>query len=426
MHQIEIYMIKSIFIAGVYYLFYLLFLRRMTLYSWNRIYLILAVMQSVLFPLLKTSYFVTPLQEVVSVSISPILVKFESGSKFIDPSPNLIQILVLIYIGGATFLTFRFLSSLSRILYLYLRFPRVNYEGIKIVVLKGDQPSFTFFNILFVSEHELKGERNEVFCHELAHRAQWHSVDLFFMEIVIILQWFNPFVWLYRSSLRSQHEYAADFFVLKKGFDPGGYQQLLFERAVGVSPLGLINYFNHSLLKKRLAMINKTQSKSRYRIRFMLSVPVLFAVMAFIMQPFVGAQDDKVFLEVDKMPEYPGGIPAVRKHIAENIQYPESAKASKTSAKIYVSFVVDEQGKVTQIKAARTDILEPVKDGEGEEIVVVGYEKDGDAVKDPQAITDLENEAIRVIQTLGDWEPGMSNGKYVKVQYTFPIQFLLE
>ena len=272
---------------------------------------------------------------------------------------------------------------------------------------------------------DLNDNSNEVVLHEMAHRRQLHSIDIVFMEMIIILQWFNPFVWLWQSALKSQHEYSADKYVLDKGHDLIGYQHLLFERAVGFSPLGLINHFNHSLLKKRIMMMTKNKSKAWHKLQYWISIPLmLITAMLFIIQPDASAQESDVLFhdQVEQMPEYPGGIPAIRKHIAENIIYPEQAKASKVSAKIFVSFVVDEKGKVTRVKIERTNLLENVSG----EIVVVAYEPEGETKVDKEAVVSLEEEAIRVVNTLDDFEPGMKDGKYVKVQYTFPIQFVLD
>jgi protein TonB len=155
---------------------------------------------------------------------------------------------------------------------------------------------------------------------------------------------------------------------------------------------------------------------------------MLITAILFLDQPNASAQDSDVLMhdQVEIMPEYPGGIPAIRKHIAENIIYPESARNAKVSAKIFTSFVVDEQGKVTNVKIERTDIVGKNTDNSNLEIVVVGYEPDKNAEYNPDAISALENEAIRVIQSLGDFKPGMNGEDHVKVQYTFPIQFMLE
>lgn len=429
MNSPGIYIIKSVFIATIYFGFYWFFLRNSTFYKLNRLYLLFAVLQAVIVPLFRIESEILPVGDIMGSTLPTLVVHPGMQITQTHGTFNLLQIGMIIYISGVTFLMFRFINNLARIMYFYLRFPKTRYKGFNTVVLRGNQPSFTFFNTLFISENDLNNEDNEVVLHEIAHCRQWHSFDVVLLELIVIIQWFNPLVWLYRSALKSQHEYAADNYVLEKGFDLISYQQLLFERAVGFSYPGLINHFNHSLLKKRLFMLTKNKSKAWHRIHYWISLPMmLFMSFLFIVQPDVNAQESAVLMhdQVDQMPEYPGGIPAVKKHIAENILYPEAARDSKVSAKIFVSFVVDENGKVTDAKVERTDILEKIENSSTGEIVVVGYASDKNTEYDPNAVMALENEAVRVIQSLGDWKPGKAGGKNVKVQYTFPIQFMLQ
>ena len=105
---------------------------------------------------------------------------------------------------------------------------------------------------------------------------------------------------------------------------------------------------------------------------------------------------DGVFFKVDEMPVYPGGDEALRKDLVAAVKYPEDAKKAGIQGKVYVSFVVDEAGKVTKVEIARG--------------------------VDPS----LDKEALRVVNSLKDWTPGKEKGKAVKVSYTLPIQFALD
>lgn len=106
-------------------------------------------------------------------------------------------------------------------------------------------------------------------------------------------------------------------------------------------------------------------------------------------------EDAPVFFIVEDMPEFPGGDLALRKHIAENIHYPEIAKENGIQGRVFVQFVVNKKGEVEQIKVVRG--------------------------VDPS----LDKEAVRVIQNLPKWKPGQQRGKPVKVSFTVPINFQL-
>ena len=123
-------------------------------------------------------------------------------------------------------------------------------------------------------------------------------------------------------------------------------------------------------------------------------------LLAGIVQSNVNAQNNKskngVYDTVEIMPEYPGGVKALRTDIASEVKYPEEAKKKGIQGKVFVSFIVNENGKVEDAKIAR------------------GVD------------SALDNEALRVMNSLKTWEPGNEKGKAVKVQYTVPINFVLD
>lgn len=107
-------------------------------------------------------------------------------------------------------------------------------------------------------------------------------------------------------------------------------------------------------------------------------------------------QDEQVFVVVEDMPEFPGGELALRKWIANNIDYPVIAAENGIQGKIYVTFVVDKDGSISNARIARG--------------------------VDPS----LDQEALRVVNNLPNWKPGMQRGKPVRVSYTVPINFQLQ
>jgi TonB family protein len=105
---------------------------------------------------------------------------------------------------------------------------------------------------------------------------------------------------------------------------------------------------------------------------------------------------NKVYYNVDEMPEFPGGKDALAKFIAENIVYPEDAKKEKIQGKVFVSFTVDKNGEVKDAEIAR-------------------------------GIHDLlDEEALRVIDEMPVWNPGKQEDILVDVRFTMPIQFALD
>ncbi len=131
-------------------------------------------------------------------------------------------------------------------------------------------------------------------------------------------------------------------------------------------------------------------------IKLIFSIVFLFSTVLCQAQAKENKSKEGVYAIVEEMPVYPGGEEALRNDLAANIKYPEEAKKSGIQGKVYVTFVVDELGKITDAKIARG--VDPA----------------------------LDKESLRVMSNLKTWKPGMEKGKAVKVAYTVPIKFALD
>lgn len=107
--------------------------------------------------------------------------------------------------------------------------------------------------------------------------------------------------------------------------------------------------------------------------------------------------EDEIFTVVEQMPEFPGGTQALYKYIQENVKYPQVAKEAGIQGTVYLSFVVEKDGNITDIK-----ILRGIPGGRM-----------------------CDDEAVRVVKTMPNWKPGKQRGKPVKVSYTLPVKFTL-
>ncbi|MBQ8060775.1 MAG: hypothetical protein IJ205_02365 [Bacteroidales bacterium] len=114
-----------------------------------------------------------------------------------------------------------------------------------------------------------------VYCHEAAHSALHHSMDLLLMDLCLILQWFNPAIWLLRRQLAAIHEYEADKAVLDKGFNPREYQFLLVQKSMSEAGYSVVNNFNQSALKGRIEMMLRRPSRSRRALRLLVLIPLV-------------------------------------------------------------------------------------------------------------------------------------------------------
>ncbi|MBM3295116.1 MAG: hypothetical protein FJY82_11435 [Candidatus Aminicenantes bacterium] len=113
-----------------------------------------------------------------------------------------------------------------------------------------------------------------ILAHELVHVRQIHSLDILLMELVVAVQWFNPFVWPYKKSLQENHEYLADAGVIAQGFSPAAYRLLLFEQHVGAQLFEFANNFKQSQIKRRILMMSKTHSGGAAKLKLLLAIPL--------------------------------------------------------------------------------------------------------------------------------------------------------
>ena len=144
-------------------------------------------------------------------------------------SGDAMPIYLIIYWIGVVFFALRSLTGAMALLYQYLKSTKYRRWGFTVVALNKDVSPFTFFNILFIGNQHLREENRDVMLvHEQVHRDQLHSLDTLLLEVMTIVFWFNPFVWLFRRDIKAEHEYQADAQVLKKGISRIDYQQLLF------------------------------------------------------------------------------------------------------------------------------------------------------------------------------------------------------
>jgi len=135
------------------------------------------------------------------------------------------------------------------------------------------------------------------------------------------------------------------------------------------------------------------------RTRFILPVPFRIspAVKANIGEIVGNDADEKVFIVVERMPEFPGGTQALVNFLKENVHYPEDARKAKIEGKTICQFIVDKDGSITDVQVAKSS---------------------GNA--------SLDDEALRVIRKMPRWKPGAQKGKPVRVKYTIPINFALK
>ncbi|MBR6227207.1 MAG: TonB family protein [Bacteroidales bacterium] len=413
------------------------------------------------------------------------------------------QVIGGIYLVGVGVMTLLFLIKLGRLVVLIIRSPKRKMDGCTAVFTGREQGSFSFFRYAFFPNENVDPD---ILRHEISHIEHHHSWDILFTEVIMILQWFNPFIYLYKKELQSLHEYQADRDVVATGVDKKNYMMLILQQCTAVDFSGMSNNFSLILTKKRIKMITKNEKAKGLWWRLLATLPVLailmiantkvtaqektaddkkmnveiggqFAVFGDDGKPLqltdttIYADDgtyitmessdafdpitgepckkltvtsfsadgtpgndffiteakkngdttmynietfsvsgslfetlldvatstkDTVYQIAEEMPEFPGGVEALMDFVGKNVKYPEEAKEKEISGRVFVSFVIEKDGSVSNVK-----VLRGIGGG-------------------------CDEEAVRVIKGMPKWKPGIQKGKPVRVSYMMPINFKLD
>ena len=468
-----VYILKSSFCLAVFYLFYRLLLSRETFHRFNRIALLGILLLSCLLPFVEVSVRrPVEMYQTMMTWEQWLLLTDLAGTEThaVQVQENVltwIQGLLLVYLFGILFFMLRNIYSLFGLWVLLKSGRREKVSDYVVTVVKAvlivherEISPFSWMRYIVISQKDLHENGREILTHELAHIRNRHSWDLFAADICIFFQWFNPAAWLLKQELQNIHEYEADETVINEGVDARQYQLLLIKKAVGTRLYSMANSFNHSELKKRITMMLKEKSSPWARLKYLYVLPVAAIAVTAFARPEVSetveeisavkvndltaivetkvaessgqllpvqsvpkdsvnrkskvavqqmdelvvvgyASKDSVkdrepvFNVVEQMPSFPGGMEALMQYLAKNMRYPVEAQKNKVQGRVVVGFIVSKDG---DIKKAH--ILRGV---------------------DPE----LDAEAIRVIESMPRWMPGMQRGKAVAVSYTLPVMFRL-
>jgi len=427
----------------LFYGFYALLLRKETFFQLNRVYLVAASLLSFFIPMIQSNWvqnlFITK-QVQLTIYSSPLVVY---QFKPIQHSQLTIgQLLMVIYLAGMIFLVGRFIWQM-----IVLN---------KLINQPDSAIAYSFFKKIKLAPDQ--GDNHVIAAHEHVHANQWHSADVLLIEAVMIINWFNPVVYLYRFAIKHIHEYIADRQALKLGSNKSDYALLLLSQTFNTPVHQLVNpFYNHSLLKQRIIMLQKNKSNRIALVKYGLSAPLfilmlvlssatisnsktvnlvnkkaeqVFLTPASAMQPNIildsstmvhdsaievkkepeiikngdqsitidssGAKPSSVFTSVEQVPQFPGGLDGFVSYISKNIKYPANSRDKGIQGKVIISFIVEQDGALSGVHVTR-------------------------GVAD-----DIDKEALRVITASPKWEPGIQNGRSVRVAYSVPIAFALD
>lgn len=422
------WMLFSTLAAGLLYGLYTLTLRRDRWLQLNLWYLLVALPFSILVPHLPIpDFFGAASLSVASaenflVTLAPVEISASSAPQAL----RLMDVVLNTYLIGLAvcfaWLVFQMVAQ-AMIVVRLRRKHGVYGEGdgfdiprrASLILTDDDTAPYSFFNQIVVGTRGLSDEELRcILAHESHHVRQNHSIDLLFARMLCCMAWFNPFVWLMLREIRAVQEFQSDAASLG-ACGREDYLHLLYRQVTGTGYGHITNNFQSINIKKRIVMMNT--KKSRFGAwKALAALPVAALLMMVGCKPAASeivdsekqaVVDPQATVEPELFdpqtapegfipPEYPDGEKALYKYLAENIHYPEQAKADGIEGKVFVRFIVRDNGDIVNVEVSRGI-------GGG-----------------------CDEEALRVVKNMPKWIPATSEGKVVNVQYVIPINFKLQ
>ncbi|AXY76157.1 hypothetical protein D3H65_20140 [Paraflavitalea soli] len=275
------YILKLSIALGVVYLFYWLLLRRLTFYNWNRWYLLVYSMVVFFIPLIDVFDLLQQhgLQHAAVISYIPALPVVNQVMATPETDINWWVICAGLIATGSVLMAGRLLIQFLSLRRLKSSAVLLSDGEVKLFHIDKKIIPFSTRSAIYVNRHlHAEHELKEIIRHEFIHVKQRHSMDLWWGELLCILNWYNPFAWLIRKAMRQNLEFIADHQVLQSGLDRKQYQYLLL-KVTGIAPFSIATNFNFSSLKKRIVMMNKNKSANVHLMRFLFILPLLVVVL---------------------------------------------------------------------------------------------------------------------------------------------------
>lgn len=403
-------MIRYFLLANLYgflfYGFYLLLLKGQTSHRWSRFYLLCAILLCLLLPWIRPGFsvfqstgIIKPLQEILLPEIVLNGTRTDQQATGMNMLPLFIAYISILY-----FLLARFLYRIISLRIFLSKQQFITTDGYRLALNTGVGPASFGKAIVFPDTVVTPAILN----HEKAHMHFRHHYDKLLLQLLRCF--FFPVVPLHfmQQELSLVHEFEAD---AAAADDKETYSDTLLRGYFDSSQPYLLQSFFHHPLKRRIMMLHQEKKPDRKRHGLLLGLTAVIIAAALSFQSGgsataqqrsknksqkVKADDSKVYVSVEELPQFPGGQNALMQFLAQNIRYPLKAKNEGIQGKVYLQFVIDKEGSVTNVVVQR-DI------GGG-----------------------CGDEARRVVQAMPKWKPGKQDGTPVRVYYTLPVNFRLQ
>lgn len=285
------FIIKSSFSLTVFFVFYKLFLENEKMHRFSRFYLLFSIIVSLVIPFLTFEIIkivpvvqnFEPLNTVITSSAIP---ENEIQENFIlkEENTNLMPYILWSLYGMISFLLFlRFGKNSWKLILKSKSSPTVRFKNANLILVEEKTFPYTFLNSIFINfdDYNNRNIEDELYSHELVHVNQKHTLDILFIEFLIVIFWFNPLLIFYKKAIQLNHEFLADEEIVKTYNNVPFYQNLLLQKCSNVKTIYLASNLNYSVTKRRLLMMTKNTSQKIAVLKKIAIVPILAFLIYF-------------------------------------------------------------------------------------------------------------------------------------------------
>ncbi|WP_106790670.1 M56 family metallopeptidase [Aquimarina sp. Aq78] len=436
------YLLQTVISQVLFLVLYDVFHKKDTFFSLNRLYLLSTSLLSFILPFIKIKSIRENIPKEYIFQLPTVFIGQQTGAEAFsalyisDPTGNM-NWWQLCYGIGAFFMLILFIRKIVKLRQLKKCSGFNRIENYTVYTLINSKDAFSFWNTIYLGDQISDIEKEQIITHEIIHLKEKHSLDLLWFEFLKTIFWFNPLVYVYQSKTNTLHEFIADAKSIKI-LGKRKYCEQLLTSVFDTENIKFINqFYDHSLLKKRIFMLQKSQSQSIAKYKYLAIIPVLVLMLVFtsfseketsdnffdkeqITTPTIkgieqlqaekkGSSDYNTkkgipFILIDKIPTTKTCKEITDKSLIKKCVSDEIKKFVNTNFnikaiqpyakpginRIYVRFKIDSTGTITDIQA-----------------------------RGPSAA--LETEARRVISSIPPMIPGEHEGKKVAVLYSLPI-----
>lgn len=406
-----LYLAQVIIYSGILWIVYMLLLRNKPIHSFNRAYLLSAVLLPLIVPFIK---FPSLAQQYLG-NEAPLGMRLPEVTIDASARPQAASTIQWVLVGYVLVSLVLFILTIRQWIKIHSvikRSERIEKEDYILLLNTGYGPGSWGRNV-FLPGNEIN---DTIIKHELAHVQQKHSADVVFINLAQCIFWPNIFLQAIKKELRQVHEFQADAAV---DMNRKEYGELLISSIFDSCTLPMAHTFIIHPIKRRIMMLNKRRNKV-WGITFSIAAITLTAFMLGNMVALQSCTTKKweakeevaknaneakdlppgVIKLAEKMPQFPGNL---GEYIGSHLVYPADAMNRGKEGRVNVSFIVREDGTIT--------------DAEVKHLV---NKQTGDTLD-----ASLVQAAIDVVMSMPKWIPGEDKGKKVAVQYVIPISFKL-